>query len=285
MNTPLHHQRAAVALFVTATLCAEPASAATLQPRTVQAWETYIQSTERRIDDEIGGETAFLILDFKPQEDRAKIRKTLDDGRVYVEKLKTRADRGKQIKVEDGMIHHWYGAILVPDVTLETLTKWVQDYDRHSEYFAEVEKSKLLARDGDNFQISLRLVRKKIVTVRYNTEHAVMYRTHAANRVSSRSVAGRIAEVSGGEGAAETEKTSADDSGFLWRLNSYWRFVETDRGVIVECESISLSRSIPFGLGWLIGPFVESVPRESLNDMLVAIRDGMKRKEDGTPGP
>jgi hypothetical protein len=66
----------------------------------------------------------------------------------------------------------------------------------------------------------------------------------------------------------------------MWRLNSYWRFEETDGGVIVECESISLSRSIPFGVGWLVGSFVESVPKESLSDMLVAIREGVNRKSE-----
>ena len=103
-----------------------------------------------------------------------------------------------------------------------------------------------MARDGESFKIFLRLVRKKVVTVHYNTEHSVVYRASSDARVS--------AEVSPPElrrfpmqGPAEKEKPSADDSGFLWRLNSYWRFEETDGGVIVECESISLSRSIPFG--------------------------------------
>ena len=61
-----------------------------------------------------------------------------------------------------------------------------------------------------------------------------------------------------------------DDSGFLWRLNSYWRFREQDGGVIVECESVSLSRGIPYGFGWLIGDYVESIPRESLESTLTS---------------
>jgi hypothetical protein len=32
----------------------------------------------------------------------------------------------------------------------------------------------------------------------------------------------------------------------------------------MQIESVSLTRSIPTGLGWAVGPFVESVPRESL---------------------
>ena len=51
-------------------------------------------------------------------------------------------------------------------------------------------------------------------------------------------------------------------------------------GGFVECEFISLSRSIPFGLGWLIKGYVkgyvESISRESLANTLTSIRDGVK---------
>jgi len=214
-------------------------------------------------------------MDFKSPEERERIRKQLKDGSVYAEKFETKDDSGKAIPVDDGMIHHWYGSIFIPSVTLATVRLWLQDYDRHADYFQEVERSKLLSREGENFRIFLRLVRKKIVTVRYNTEHEVAYRQISSTRVSSRSVTTRISEVENAGGLQEKERTSANDSGFLWRLNSYWRFEESDGGVIVECESVSLSRSIPFGLGWLVRPFVESVPRESLDSMLVSIRDGI----------
>ena len=57
-------------------------------------------------------------------------------------------------------------------------------------------------------------------------------------------------------------------------MNSYWRFSEEENGVFVECESLSLSRSIPFGLAWLIGRYVDSVPRESLESTLLSIKHG-----------
>ena len=252
------------------------ASAATLKSKTVRVWESYAQLTERRIDKETAGGEAFLNLDFKPKEERERIRRVLKDGGVHIEPMQTRDAQGKAIEVEEGLIHHWAGSIFIPNVKLAALRRWLQNYDRHAEYFSDVEKSKLVARDGENFRIFLRLVRKKVVTVRFNTEHAVAYRDHAPGRLSSRSIATKIAEVEDAGSASEREKTSGDDSGFMWRLNSYWRFQETDGGVIVECESISLSRSIPFGVAWLVGPFVESVPRESLNGLLVSIRDGVR---------
>jgi hypothetical protein len=35
-------------------------------------------------------------------------------------------------------------------------------------------------------------------------------------------------------------------------------------GVYVQLEAISLTRDIPDGLGWLVRPFITSIPRESL---------------------
>ena len=59
----------------------------------------------------------------------------------------------------------------------------------------------------------------------------------------------------------------------LARRLSLTGFVGNDGdGVFVECEAVSLTRDIPAGLGWLIGPFIESIPRESLEFTLQATR-------------
>jgi hypothetical protein len=68
------------------------------------------------------------------------------------------------------------------------------------------------------------------------------------------------------------------DNGFLWRLNSYWRFFETGRGVYVQCEAVSLTRDIPTGLHWLIAPFIESIPKESLEFTLRSTRTAVLGK-------
>jgi hypothetical protein len=68
------------------------------------------------------------------------------------------------------------------------------------------------------------------------------------------------------------------DRGFLWRMNTYWRFEEKDGGVYVESQSISLTRDIPTGLGWMIGPYVNSVPRESLTFTLDRTRAAISQR-------
>ncbi len=99
-----------------------------------------------------------------------------------------------------------------------------------------------------------------------------------ATHCRSRSVATRIAEVADADQPDEHEKPIGHDGGFLWRMNSYWRFEEKDQGVYVEVESISLTRDIPMGLGWLIKPFVTSIPRESLLMTLGSTRSAVEGK-------
>ena len=101
----------------------------------------------------------------------AEVRNALRGGTIYIERMRTLDDNGREIQVQDGMIHHWYGAMFVPSIALDPLLRWLQDYDHHSRYFKNVEQSKLLSGNGDTFNIFLRLTRSKIVTVHYNTEH------------------------------------------------------------------------------------------------------------------
>jgi len=110
------------------------------------------------------------------------------------------------------------------------------------------------------------------VTATYNTEHDVSYRSHGAGRASSRSVATRIAEVENVGGPDERECTPGMDRGFLWGLNSYWRYQAVQGGVIVELESLTLSRGVPWGVGAVVRPLVDRVARESVTRTLVSLR-------------
>jgi hypothetical protein len=76
----------------------------------------------------------------------------------------------------------------------------------------------------------------------------------------------------------EHEKPPGDDDGFLWRMETWWRMVEADGGVYVQSEVVSLTRDIPAGLGWLIGPFVTSIPKESLTFTLDATRKAVEMR-------
>jgi hypothetical protein len=179
--------------------------------------------------------------------------------------------------IPDGLVHHWLGVVRIPGVRLDGVLAFVQRYDDSPRYFNDVVASKLVRRDGDDFEVFLKLRREKFVEVFYNTTHRVAYRRLDATHAASRSVAVRIAQLDNAGQPTEREKPIGHDSGYLWRLNSYWRFVETGGGVTVECESISLSRGIPPVLSWFIGGMVEDVARESVEQTLGSIKRGVRQ--------
>ena len=259
-------------ILAIATIGCIKASAEGLGSETLRAWDAYVELTEQRITKELESDEGFLVMDFLPPTDASRAREVTRSGDVFVLKMETRNEEVRRIEVPDGMIHHWYGSILVPGAVLQDVVAWEQNYAQHSDYFNEVVESRLLSREEDVFSVFLKLRRKKVITVQYNTEHLIVYASHGPTRAASKSEATRIAELEDPGTPKEREKSSEQDSGFLWKLNSYWRFKELPDGVVVECESVSLSRGIPSGLTWMLRTYVESVPKESLERALLPIR-------------
>lgn len=246
--------------------------AATPDPETLAAWDRYVLWTEHRMRSERAAGASFLLLDGLPEKEADNAREAIRAGDVFTKKLETHSGDGRPIPMPDGLVHHWLGIVFIPGTSVDALLPWLQDYDAHHRYFDEVEASRLLSRDGDDFRMFLRLRRKKVVTVHHNTEHLVRYSDHGPGRASSISYATRIAEIDDAGTPHEREKPVGDDRGFLWRLNSYWRFQEASGGVVVEIESVSLSRGVPRALRWLVGRYLDSVPKESLEATLMPIR-------------
>src|SRR5216684_4239490 len=241
-----------------------PTKAAELKPEAVQGFDRYVQLTEQRMQTELRPGGAFLWVDGMPAPHRDDAYTRLQRGEVVTGRLETRDSSG-HLRVPGALIHHWVGTVFIPGASLQQVLTLLEDYDHHAVYFGpEVVKSKTLEHTGNDFKAYLRLARKKIVTVVLDTEYEVHYEQLDAARVQSRSYSTRIAEVGHAGDPREVQLQPGDDHGFLWRLNSYWRFFDTGRGVYVQCEAVSLTRDIPTGLNWLVGSFVQSVPRESL---------------------
>jgi hypothetical protein len=251
--------------------------AADLQPETAKAWGEYVVFTEARINRELGADQGFFAHDFLSPAETAKARRKILSGDIYSERIQTRNEEGKKIDIPKGLIHHWLGAILIPDAEIGEVVDLLQDYENFEKHFQEVDESHLLSVDGNVSHIFLKLRRKKIRTVHYNTEHEVELHKEAPDRASSRSVATRIAQLENPDTPEEREFPPGHDSGYLWRLNSYWRFKQVDEGVIVECESLSLSRGIPSAMKWFVDPFTRSIPKQTLEATLESIRTGLTR--------
>jgi hypothetical protein len=238
---------------------------AELRPKTVEAFDRYVQLTEARINREVSQTEKFLYLDELPPPRRSEVLAALKRGEIFMERLQTLDASGHKMEAPEAIIHHWLGAVFVPGANLPQTIALVQDYNHHQDiYKPEVVGSRLIGHTGNDFQIYYRLRKKKVITVTLNTFHDVHYFPIDSTRCYSRSYSTKIAEVANADTPNEREKPVGHDGGFLWRINSYWKFEEKDGGVYVECESISLTRDIPTGLGWLITPFVTSIPKESL---------------------
>jgi putative flippase GtrA len=179
----------------------------------------------------------------------------------------------------DSKIHHWAGAIYVPNTTVDAVVKRLQESaGREQAFYQEVKASKLLERSGDRVRVFLRLERGAAgVSATLNTEHTVDYKRFDATHAGSRSVATKIAELQNVGTPDERERTPGNDRGFLWRLNAYWRFEQAGDGVLIECESVSLSRSVPLLIRPIASPIVNRIARESLQRTLVSLRTFLTR--------
>lgn len=254
--------------FITIVFLAATVNAADLRPRTIAAFDQYVKATEARM----ATAPAFLWADGLAASASRDTFDRLRKGELVIERLKTLA-AGRSIDVPDGIVHHWMGAVFVPGVTVNQTVRLLQDYDRHSTIYApSVAASRTLSREGDRFRVYLRFQTKKVITVIVNTENVAEFQRPARDRASSRIYSTRIAEVDDPGTPREREKPVGRDGGYLWRLNTYWRFLERDGGTYVQCESLSLTRDIPTGLGWMIGPFVTSIPRDTLEFTLETTR-------------
>lgn len=278
---PMHLTLAAVAVMTFAAGAAAQVDAAKLKPETEQAWQQYIREAEARRGREIaartggaggaGGGTAGSEL---PAAGRIVVTPAGHAGMAGAggTGLAGAATGEGRIDVPSGLIHHWRGRVLIPGVTLEDVLHHVHLAPKQSDVLA----SKILDDRGDTLRVYLKLTRSEIITVTYNTEHLVEIRHHGPGRASSRSVATKIAELADANTPREREKPVGDDLGLLWRLHAYWWYEQVPGGVLVECESISLSRAIPFLLKPFASGMADRVARESMTRTLDTLRQQIR---------
>jgi hypothetical protein len=271
---------AAIVLAELLVICAgaaPDAGAAELRPETVVAWNGYIVSREKQIAEELASSKGFLAMDFQDSREAAAERRAVLAGEVSVKRMNPAGGKD-DVQVPGGTIHHWRGAVFVPDVPFEFAMFRVRHPELETEMQEDVLESRILERSSpDEYRLFLKLKRTQIITVVYNTEHHVRFRKHGDDQYSSSSVSVKITEVEQLNGGSEREKPTGDDRGFLWRMNSYWRYQKVPGGLLVECESITLSRSIPFLLEGLTRPIINNIAGESMERTLRELRERLAR--------
>ena len=262
----------AVAVAVTAFTPAVrvEASAGELPPKLIAAWNSYVAATEARIESELASTGAFLVSDHT--DSRGVTRDAIAKGVIPVATASTVDRSGRALAVPGATVAHWRGAVLVRGISLDVLLHRLAHPDERGPYPDDVLSLRVLDRTADRLTLAMRVTRTKIVTATYDTEHVATYRRLGPTRASSRSVSTRIVEVANAGTSAERVLAEGEDRGFLWRMNAYWRFEEVEAGVIVDLESITLSRGIPMGLGMVLAPMIDGIARQSITGTLASVR-------------
>jgi hypothetical protein len=237
-------------------------AAARLQPEAAAAWNGYVRVTETRIARELKSPNGFLALDFARAAGPA--RNALLAGDLVVEPMS-----GTALDAPSAHVEHWRGAVFIPGTNVMRVVNELEQGPPPSE---DILRSSVVDHGPGWMQVSMRLRRKAVLTVVYDTEHIVTFMRESASRATSTSVATRIVEVADAGTPQEHVVPPGDDRGFLWRLNAYWRYQDVAGGMIAECESITLSRDVPFVVRFVVNPIVERTARESMTRTLVAMR-------------
>jgi hypothetical protein len=225
--------------------------------------ERAVELTESRILRELSSKAGFLATDFLPRAERESVSRALEAGEVFTTKLPV------AVEISGGMVHHWVGAVLVPGVEVEDLVRWLQEYDEHDERFDEVEDSRLLSRERDRFGFP-QLRRKKIGTVHYDEHEVLSSHGRTLFDITERWYRGTRTPT------CDERRNRREDRGL--RRPHPTEVPAGLGGVVVECESLSLSRGVPAAVRWLVGRYLDSVPRESLESTLLPIRERSHRR-------
>jgi hypothetical protein len=205
-----------------------------VKPQTAQEYECYVQSAEAR------------MANRKPVAAGTKVITVPGNGT-------------NPHKISGGMIYDWIGTVLIPGASLDRTVRMLQDYDHRSRYFPEmISASKLLCRSGDDrFGFSMRLKEPAVI----DTWNDVVWQHVDARHWRCRSYSTKVTEI-------------GKQHNYLLRLNSYWRFAETDQGVAVEAQTITLSGEFSAFMRSL-GSMMGINPEKSLRTTLTSMRESV----------
>jgi hypothetical protein len=202
----------------------------------------------------------------------------LRTGEVIIEQLTPATEAG----LSGALLHHWRGTAFARGATAANFEQMMKGFSDFPESFSPqvLRATILLPRDGgtpDHFMASMRVRQRHMITVVMDATYEISYGRLDLQHGYSSSRSTRISEIAAPGTAAEHALSDGEEHGFLWRQNTYWSYEARDGGIYMQVESVSLTRAIPAGFGWLVRPYVESMPRESLEFTLRAVCNALKK--------
>jgi len=216
------------------------------------AYDSYAGEVEARLAQEHRSPGTFLVT-----ADLERVRR----GELIVDELTAQGGQD----VGGALLHDWRGTAFVAGAKVADFDRIMRNYQAYPQIYApQVVSAHVTIQAGDHYQVEMRVRQQHVLTVVMDTAYDVKFGKLDGKHGYSVSRSTGIEEIDQPDTKHERALGPGEEHGFLWRLNTYWSYEERDGGLYLQIESISLSRSIPTGLGWAIGPFIESVPRESL---------------------
>jgi hypothetical protein len=240
-------------------------------PASVSAFNSYSKAMESRLAQQHRSTNAFLApASANPESEEARLRK----GELIVEKLTPSTNTA----LSGALLHHWRGTAFAPGAKVADFERLMRDFNSYPQHFSpQVLQARVSMQEGDRMLASMRVRQKHVLTVVMDTNYDINFGKLDAQHAYSISRSTRIAEIDSPGTSAERTLRPSEEHGFLWRLNTYWSYEERDGGLYLQIEAVSLTRSIPAGLAWAIRPYVESIPRESLEFTLRSACNALRK--------
>jgi len=278
-RAPLSH--APWILYFRATILIVAALAAATQSRAVEptaaaisGFNSYIATLESQLDHQHQSQDGFIASVLSDANNRAKLQR----GETIIERI--RKSGGPDLP--GATLYHWRGTAFVPGATVADYERVMEDFDGMPKTFApEIVRAKLLNRKNEGgrtfIQAWYRVKQHHVITVVMDISYDVVLARLDAKHGYSASRSTRVTEIADAGTPDEHAMSGSEGHGFMWRLNAYWSYEERDGGLYMQIESVSLARSIPTGVAWAVKPFVESVPRESLEFTMQSTSNALKK--------
>jgi hypothetical protein len=244
-------------------------------PAAVSAFNSYSKAVESRLAQQHRSSNTFLA---PAASDPEGAETRLRQGELIIEKNAEKFTLSTGANLSGALLHHWRGTAFVPGATAADFERLLRDFNSYPQHFSpQVLQAKVLTRGGDRMQAWMRVRQRHVITVVMDTTYDISFGQLDRRHGYSISESTRIAEIEAAGTGAEHTLSAHEDHGFLWRLNTFWSYAERDGGLYLQIEAISLTRSIPRGVGWAVQPYVESIPRESLEFTLRSACNSLRR--------
>jgi hypothetical protein len=251
--------------FAAAPTCAQAEPTA----EAITAFNAYVKAVESRLAQQHQSRDGFLAPPLTPQNE-----KRLRQGELIIEPITPVTGSA----LPGALLHDWRGTAFAPGATLADFERLMKNISAYPQYFSpQVLQAKLLMQQGDRLQAFMRVRQHHVITVVMDTTYDITFGRLDAQHGYSLSRSTKISEIESPGTAAEHTVPAGDEHGFLWRQNTYWTYEERDGGLYMQIESVSLSRSVPTGLNWIVQPFIEKIPRESLEFTLRSTCNALRK--------